>query len=204
MKRARVHVTFACAALGCALLAGYYGARLEHAERVNAEIARADPAQIDTALIEPAQIDTVQNDAALIEPSQLDSTVPEALFARARALSRSGDYRDAAKTYKLLIRGERVELRADARYNLGNLYLREALKNGAEAAIQSVPLIELAKQSYRDLLRDNPMDWDARYNLELALRLAPEVSDAAIVESGPEVWNKRVLRATSGFRIKLP
>jgi len=189
MKRGRVHATFACAALGCALLAGYYGTRLEHAKRVNAAIARAD-----TALIEPA----------LIEPDQLDSAVPEAVFARARALSRAGDYRDAAKTYKLLIQGEKVELRTDARYNLGNLYLREALKNGAEAAIQSVPLIELAKQSYRDLLRDNPMDWDARYNLELALRLAPEVSDAAVVERGPEVWNKRVLRATPGFRIELP
>ena len=184
MKRSRVHVTFACAALGCALLAGYFGTRLEHAKRVNAAIARVD--------------------TALIEPGQLDSAVPEAIFARARALSRAGDYRDAAKTYKLLIQGERVELRADARYNLGNLYLSEALKNGAEAAIQSVPLIELAKQSYRDLLRDNPMDWDARYNLELALRLAPEVSNAAIAERGPEVWNKRVLRATPGFRLELP
>ena len=199
MKRAHVHVTFACAALGCALLAGYHGTRLEHAKRVNAAIARADTVRFDTALIGPAKIDT-----ALIEPGQLDSAVPEAVFARARVLSRVGDYRDAAKTYKLLIQGETVELRADARYNLGNLYLREALKNGAETAIQSVPLIELAKQSYRDLLRDNPMDWDARYNLELALRLAPEVSDAAIVESGPEVWNKRVLRATPGFRIELP
>lgn len=194
MKRARVHVTFACAALGCALLAGYYGTRLEHAKRVNAAIARADTVRFDSAKI----------DTALIEPGQLDSAVPEAVFARARVLSRVGDYRDAAKTYKLLIQGETVKLRADARYNLGNLYLREALKNGAETAIQSVPLIELAKQSYRDLLRDNPMDWDARYNLELALRLAPEVADAAIVESGPEVWNKRVLRATPGFRIELP
>lgn len=194
MKRARVHVTFACAALGCALLAGYHGTRLEHAKRVNAAIARADTVRFDSA-----QIDT-----ALIEPGQLDSAVPEAVFALARVLSRVDDYRDAAKTYKLLIQGETVELRADARYNLGNLYLHEALKNGAETAIQSVPLIELAKQSYRDLLRDNPMDWDARYNLELALRLAPEVADAAIVESGPEVWNKRVLRATPGFRIELP
>ena len=194
MKRSRANAMFACAALGCALLAGYHGTRLEHAKRVNAAIARADTAPIEPAPIEPAQTDS----------AQLDSALPEAVFARARALSRVGDYRDAAKTYKLLIQDETAELRADARYNLGNLYLREALKNGAEAAIQSVPLIELAKQSYRDLLRDNPMDWDARYNLELALRLAPEVSNAAIAERGPEVWNKRVLRATPGFRLELP
>jgi hypothetical protein len=31
-------------------------------------------------------------------------------------------------------------------------------------------LVELAKQRYRDLLRAEPQDWDARYNLERALR----------------------------------
>ena len=90
MKRARVHVTFACAALGCALLAGYHGTRLEHAIRVNAAIARADtsqidPVKIDTALIEPAQIDTALIDLAQLDTAQLDSAVPEAVFARARA-----------------------------------------------------------------------------------------------------------------------
>ena len=179
MKRGRVHIMFGCAALGLALLAAYYGVRLQNANRVNGAIARADT-------------------------SLLDSSVPEAVFARALALSRTGDYRDAGKTYKTLIQNETPDLRPAAQYNLGNLYMREALKNGADAAIHSLPLIELAKQSYRDLLRDNPSDWDARYNLERALRLAPEASDAAIVESGPEVWNKRVLRATPGFRIELP
>ena len=179
MKRARIHIMFACAALGLALIAAYHGTRLQRANHVNDAIAHADV-------------------------GQLDSSIPEAVFARALALSRIGDYRDAAKTYKMLIRDGAPDLRLVALYNLGNLYLNEALANGADAAVQSLPLIELAKQSYRDLLRDDPMDWDARYNLELALRLAPEVSDAAVAESGPEVWNKRVLRATPGFRIELP
>jgi len=179
MKRRYVHVMFGCAALGFALLAGYHGTRLEHANTVNDAIARADA-------------------------DQLDSSVPEAVFARAAVLSRAGDFADAATTYKLLIQDDATELRARARYNLGNAYLREALKNGVDEAIQSLPLIELAKQNYRDLLRDNPLDWDARYNLELALRLAPEVYDAAVAENGSEVWNKRVLRATPGFRIELP
>jgi mxaK protein len=179
MKRRHVHVMFGCAALGFALLAGYHGARLEHANAVNDAIARA-------------------------HADQLDSSVPEAVFARALALSRDSDFADAAKTYKLLIEDGTTELRARARYNLGNAYLREALKNGVDEAIQSLPLIELAKHNYRDLLRDNPLDWDARYNLELALRLAPEVYDAAVAENGSEVWNKQVLRATPGFRIELP
>jgi mxaK protein len=179
MKRGHIHTVFGCAALGLALIAAYHGTQLEHAKRVNDAIARADTAQ-------------------------LDSSVPEAVFAHAVALSRVSGYQDAAKTYKSLIQGEPTDLRLAALYNLGNLYMREALKNETDAAIHALPLIELAKQSYRDLLRDNPADWDARYNLERALRLAPEISDAAIVESGPEVWNKRVLRATQGFRIELP
>ncbi len=189
MKRRYVHIIFGCAALGFALLAAYHGARLEHARQVNDAIKRAGAVRID-----PVQI----------EAARLDTSVPEAVFARALALSAIGDYRDAAKTYKTFVQDKSSGLRTDALFNLGNLYLQEALENGSEAAIRSLPLIELAKQSYRDLLRDDPMDWDARYNLELALRLAPEVSDAAIVESGPEVWNRRVLRATPGFRIELP
>jgi len=189
MKRGRGHLIFGCAALACALLAAYHGTRLEHANNINNAIARAD---------------TAQSEIAQISQVQLNSAVPEAVFARALALSAVGDYRNAAKTYKMLIQDGTYELRADALYNLGNLYLREALQNGADAAIRSLPLIELAKQSYRDLLRDDPLDWDARYNLELALRLAPEAFDEAVTESGPEVWNKRVLRATPGFRIELP
>ena len=35
-------------------------------------------------------------------------------------------------------------------------------------------MIELAKQNYRQVLHEDPDDWDARYNLERALWLAPE------------------------------
>ncbi len=179
MKRSRIHFLFGCASLGLALLATYHGTQLRHADRVNDAIASADTAR-------------------------LDSSVPEAVFARAQALSRDGDYRDAAKTYKMLIHRETPDLRLAALYNLGNLYMREALTSGADAAIHSLPLIELAKQSYRDLLRDDPTDWDARYNLERALWIAPEVSEQTAEQSGPEVWNKRVLRATPTFRLALP
>ena len=49
---------------------------------------------------------------------------------------------------------------------------------------QAVTLIELAKQGYRELLRNDPEHWDARYNLERAQRLLPEPEeiDPAIAE----------------------
>src|SRR5690606_41486529 len=53
--------------------------------------------------------------------------------------------------------------------------MREAMKYGAADSARWLPMIELAKQSYRTLLRERPSEWDARYNLELALRLAPEL-----------------------------
>ncbi|MGV2480657.1 UNVERIFIED_CONTAM: MxaK protein, partial [Salmonella enterica subsp. enterica serovar Weltevreden] len=69
-------------------------------------------------------------------------------------------------------------------YNLGNLHLREALQFGPESIGKSLPLAELAKSSYRELLRLNPQHWDAKYNLERALRLAPE-RESAIEEGAP-------------------
>jgi len=60
-----------------------------------------------------------------------------------------------------------------ARFHLGNAYLREALRGDIDPRRRR-PLAELAKERYRELLRIAPDHWDARYNLERALRLAPE------------------------------
>jgi mxaK protein len=179
MKRSRIHVTFGLAALGFGLLVAYHGSRLQYAEHVNEAIARANVAS-------------------------LDDTVPEAQFARVLALSKAGEYEAAVKAYKALIQGGRADLRLAALYNLGNLHMHEALKNGPGNVAGSLPLIELAKQNYRDLLRDNPPDWDARYNLERALWLAPEVDEAVAEDNNPAEWEKRVILPAPGFKIELP
>ena len=44
------------------------------------------------------------------------------------------------------------------------------LRAGAQPG-QALALIELAKESYREVLRHDPAHWDARYNLERAQRL---------------------------------
>jgi mxaK protein len=103
--------------------------------------------------------------------------------------------------YKTLIQGDRTDLQRAALYNLGNLHLREALKSGPDEAARSLPLIELAKQSYRDLLRVDPTDWDARYNLERALWLAPEIEQADAPEP-PEPPERAT--STAPGRTELP
>ena len=86
--------------------------------------------------------------------------------------------------------GELDALGRQALFNLGNMYLRQGLAQGTAEAL---PLVELAKQRYRDLLRATPDDWDARYNLERALRLAPEEQDALAEEENEPVERRRVM-----------
>jgi mxaK protein len=107
------------------------------------------------------------------------------------------------KAYKGLIEGDRRDLRQAALYNLGNLYMRDALENGASEAFRSLPLIELAKQRYRDVLRDRPVDWDARYNLSRALQLAPEIEQEIEEEEQPPEREQSV-STLQGVRIDLP
>jgi mxaK protein len=166
-------------AITLSLLAAYQECRLVHAERINAAIASAGGVD-------------------------LDSEVPEARFAHAIALSASGDFEAAAKAYKELVQGRRADLKQAALFNLGNLHMREALKNGVDGTSAALPFIELAKQNYRDLLRDDPQDWDARYNLERALWLAPEADEQDSGENNVPQWERRVAPRAQGFNVELP
>jgi mxaK protein len=111
------------------------------------------------------------------------------------------DYDGALAAYKAIIQSDREDLRRIALYDLGNLHLHHALK--VEDESQALPLIELAKQSYRDLLRKDPTDWDARYNLERALRLAPEDDDAD-EDNGPPDRREHERTTIADPRMDLP
>ena len=68
---------------------------------------------------------------------------------------------------------------------------------------QSLPLLELAKQGYRDVLRDDPQQWDARYNLERALRLAPEAEEGDDGAAPPPLASERAVTTMKGFSLGL-
>lgn len=129
---------------------------------------------------------------------------PEAEFARALSLAGRNDYEGAVRAYKDLSRHSSGALHEAVLYNLGNLHLREALQFGPESIGKSLPLAELAKTSYRELLRANPAHWDAKYNLERALRLAPE-REASIDEGAPLPQNsERAVTTMKAFTLGLP
>lgn len=101
------------------------------------------------------------------------SVRPELRFARAHAQAASGATDAALNRYAAL--HDDSALGRAARYNGANLLLRQAvaLRAGNQAG-QALALIELAKESYREVLRQDPNDWNARYNLERAQRLLPD------------------------------
>jgi mxaK protein len=156
MTRTLIHAMFATVALGCAALVAYDWTRLQHAERVNQAVAAASAANGKPH----------ENGAA--------DEAPQVRLARATALSKAGAYDAAARLYEGLIHDYPDDLGRTALFDLGNMYLREGKGDGATSGVKSLAMVGEAKARYRLLLRAAPDDWDARYNLERALWLAPE------------------------------
>ena len=179
-RRLLAHLVFAAVVVALAIPASLQALRLAQAQRVNESIARA------------------------ADPAGAAADFAQARFAHALALARAGRFEAAQDAYKTFAQGERGSLRAAAFYNLGNLRLRTALKDGAGQAAESLPLLELAKQAYRDALRADPADWDARYNLEQALWLAPELDDQANADNEPPAQRERAITTAPSIRSDLP
>ena len=179
MRRKHVHIAFALTAAVFATAAAHQTVKLRHADRVNEAIASA-------------------------RSGNLDPSIPEARFAHAAALADAGEYEAAVQAYKALTQAERGEIKYAAQFNLGNVHMREASKHGAADSARWLPMIELAKQSYRNLLREHPPQWDARYNLELALRLAPEFESMSWTGEDPRPDSERATSTISNSMMELP
>ncbi|HUN92699.1 MAG TPA: MxaK protein [Burkholderiaceae bacterium] len=182
MKRRSVHAAFAVLVGACVAMTALEGWQLHRARRLASAIERA---------------------ADLSLPLDA-STPPEARLVRGIALARQGDADPALDIYKDLARTGSGELRRMALFDLGNLHLREAMKAGPDAALRSAPLVELSKQAYRDVLRADPSDWDARFNLEQALRIAPEEEEPETEEMSEPPTRERSISTLQGARIDLP
>jgi mxaK protein len=193
VRRRRAHALFATVAAGCALAATMHGVRLQRATAIEAQVAATAAAPSDAAA----------GAAASAGPGPSHAEADEVRLARAVALAAAERYEPALDAYKALVRSERAVLRRAALFNLGNLHLREAQRRAAFDSVQAAALVELAKQSYRDLLREDPGDWDARYNLERALWKAPEHDDADDEGVAPE-RSERAITTMQSDRGALP
>lgn len=129
---------------------------------------------------------------------QHDGRPPEARLAQALALAQSGQDEPALSRYRSLYDDPALGLLA--RYNAANVLLRRALAlREAGKTDQAYPVTELAKEGYREVLRREPGHLPARYNLERALRLNPELDAEDLATVAPEHAERAVttMRSTS-------
>jgi len=123
-------------------------------------------------------------------------------FANAYALGQQRDFKATVKAYAAIDALSRSQLQMDIKFNLANLYFREAAQlRDIGSDDLAMPLIELAKQNYREILRIDSGHWDAKYNLELALNLAPDTDPVDAME---EVNPERSPRALTTIQSREP
>lgn len=151
-------------------------------------------------LLRASEVNRAMAEAEAGEAVEL--THPRLRFARAYALQRDGEFEEALEAYAVIDVEHDRRIRADVLYNLANLYMRRALEFRNEGADDlALPLVELAKENYRELLRVDSRDWPAKYNLELALRLAPEVQLEEVEEERNPEHNPR---SAAGIQVRKP
>ena len=131
------------------------------------------------------------------------SEQPEIRFALAAAQAASGADEAALNAYTALHAD--TPLGQAARFNSANALLRRAIQvQAGPQPGQAIPLIELAKETLREILRRDPTQWDARYNLERAQRLLPDADEADLLPDGPSRGAERAATTMRAFSPGLP
>jgi mxaK protein len=141
-----------------------------------------------------------------ITANELVSAMPETRLARAAALlQKQQQQQDALESLSMILNRGDIRLQAKTRYNLGNIYLRQAISQvEAGHPDEAKTLVTLAKQAYREaLLRDSAF-WDAKYNLEVAMRLLPDFDRINVDENQGEQPKNPLWTTVPGFPRGLP
>lgn len=136
-------------------------------------------------------------------PAASDGLPAEVRFAQAAAQAASGAEEEALRTYRALQSPSAIG--QAARYNSANLLMQQAARVSAtDQPGQAIPLIELAKESYREVLRNDPAQWDARYNLERAQRLLPDPEEGEVTPAEGSRNAERAATTMRGYSPGLP
>ncbi|MGR9071820.1 MAG: tetratricopeptide repeat protein [Gammaproteobacteria bacterium] len=102
---------------------------------------------------------------------------PEAMFSKALELNRKGEHQEALRFYNEIEPSGDLQFKTAVQYNMGTIYLQQAAAlwnaQGVWEYNRVNTLLDLAEQSFRKVLKHDPENWPARFNLEFALRIRP-------------------------------
>ncbi len=141
-------------------------------------------------------------DAAI---TNLTSAPPEVRLAKATYLLKQHRPEDALATLSAILDQGDSHLQAKIRYNLGNLYLSQAIaKVDAARADEARTSVTLAKQVYKQALQRDSQFWDAKYNLETAMRLLPDFDRINIEDESGQQPKNPLWTTVPGFPRGLP
>lgn len=125
---------------------------------------------------------------ALENPEQLADRVeltPELMLIRAWQLQKQGNAQQALALYHSVVKSDAQNFPQNnqpgqletALYNIGVINLKQASEHwnsmGVWAYNEVIVPLNQAKQAFKKVLRNNPQHWNARYNLDYALRITP-------------------------------
>ncbi|NOT84294.1 MAG: MxaK protein [Methylococcaceae bacterium] len=137
--------------------------------------------------------------------NDVNSGAPELRLARAAYLKKLQRYDEALTTLGTILEQGDNAFRAKVRYNIGNIYLEQAMAEvEATHTSAAMPLVGLAKQAYRQALTLDSTFWDAKYNLEVAMRLLPEMDRLNLEDEQPNAQKSQLWTTVPGFPRGLP
>ena len=140
-----------------------------------------------------------------VSVDKIINAAPEVRFARAMYYQRQHRYDEALATLSLIMDKGDSNLQTTLRYNLGNMYLQQAVEQLEANNINAAqPLVALAKQAYRQALSLNSHYWDAKYNLEMAMRLLPEMDRIDMKDDESNAPPPQLWATIPGFKGGLP
>jgi len=100
-------------------------------------------------------------------------------FVKAWRHQVSGEFPEATAIYNETLHQSSEDTAKKIQFNLANIYMRQGITNLTDSDEKNdesaYPLIELSKHIYRKLLSLDQNLWPAKYNLEIAVKIAPDV-----------------------------
>ncbi len=100
-------------------------------------------------------------------------------FVKAWRHQIGGEFSEATTIYNQTLHQSSEDTANKIQFNLANIYMQQGIRNLTDSDEtndeSAYPLIELSKHIYRKLLSEDQDLWPAKYNLEIAVKIAPDV-----------------------------